>query len=201
MSLFAKPDPLPTGQEVEAIAVAMAAAVGLTYHTLDEENRFRVRVMASACLVRQGVEDKRALGDQVLMRQLDGVAEAAEIVVKALDEGHDVTDEMVIHLQRSASVARTLRAIVFAADLPEVDSDPVVSQVYVSQAERPAPIAPPCDVCGQPGKWFGPLPGSPYALACCPAHVPPEPEAEIIHAEARFRPAVAAPDPEDEVIV
>lgn len=131
MSLFPKPDRLPTGQEVEAVAVAMAATVGLLFHTLDDDSRFRLRVMASAALLRIGLDAKPALGDRELVRQLEGIAGAVEALVRALDlqPDHGVPDVVVANAQRAATVARTFQAIVLAADLPETPPRPLADVV------------------------------------------------------------------------
>lgn len=165
MTLFPKAAAIPTGMEIEVIAVAMAATIGLMFHTLDEENRFRLRVMASAALVRLGLEDKAALGDRELVKQLVGVAEAAEAAVRALDaDEHNVPEATVKNLQRAATVARTLHDIIVWADLPETaapqpadagvihaetrfgrDAGQPLAGIDPAAYDEPSPFAPPPD--------------------------------------------------------
>lgn len=207
MSLIPQPAKIPTGMEVECIAVAMAATIGLMFHTLDEDNRFRLRVMASAALVRLGLEDKPALGDRELVKQLIGIADAAEAAVRALDaDEHNVPDATVKNLQRAATVARTLHDIVTWADLPEVDARPEAFQAMALSAgvtDAAAGFAsnatpPPCDVCGSLGRWVS-IPGQEYASALCPDHEPREAQSgEVIAFPGG---AGAQDDAEDEVIV
>jgi hypothetical protein len=119
--LFQGPVAIPTGQEVEACAIAICAVMGIIFHTAEPETRERARLFASACLARIGAEDRKALGDRRLMAQLEGIAEAAEAAVRALDAApdHTIPEPVVQNLQRAATVARTFHELVLQADLPE----------------------------------------------------------------------------------
>lgn len=41
-----------------------------------------------------------------------------------------------------------------------------------------------CDVCDQPGRWIGPLPGQQYASAACDHHTPTDAEIQLLEAVA-----------------
>jgi hypothetical protein len=111
----------PSGIVVERLALTMAAAVGLAWAALDHDARTQYRIMASAALLRLGVD---ALEDGAVYIRAS-VERAAEALRQAanLAEHNKEREDLIQRLHRDASNMETLAMILDGSE-PEASALP-----------------------------------------------------------------------------
>lgn len=109
--------PIPTGQEVEYLAIALAAVDGVIWLKADADAATRYRRYANACLTRLGMAGQHA-GAAHIHRTCTGSAMAMRQASLSLDEKHN--DEEIKNLIRYAALIEMIPAIVTGEnDAPE----------------------------------------------------------------------------------
>lgn len=101
--------------DIERLANAMAATRGTRLPDVSEEDRSALRVYASACLIRLGV-DAKAEGKAHLAAELNGIGETLRLAAMSLEAVGSVPEEKLAALHRYASRAEVLAAVLLGME-------------------------------------------------------------------------------------
>lgn len=112
----------PDGMAVEQLAIAMAAAVGLSWTKLAHEDATRIRIMANAAIIYPTVTGRGLDGPGRLRGLLEEGAEAQRAAARELDhiKGSDI---MIRRLHLGATAVETVGAVLGVMQRTEADDE------------------------------------------------------------------------------